>query len=205
MGGKTKRALTGELRRRFLTIAPAFARMVFCASCRDESGRYSEPWLSRNVAAGECDRIIRRCHLDCFKEWMSLTLTERLDDLEAYLVTYPTDVLSNGDETVAACLAFCRALVPTRRQAAGQSFTFRVKSAPCWNCYGSGVTGRRVTGSSKRAARSTGCRPRSASAPVGQSNPFRQSRLAPGERLRATVGIAPAAQPSERSTHIGHE
>jgi hypothetical protein len=112
MGRKTKRALTGEWRRRFLTIAPAFARMVFCASCRDPAGRYSEPWLVKNVTAEECDQIVRKCHLNCFKQWMSLSLTERLDDLEAYLVTCPTDVLSNGEDTVAACLEFCRALVP---------------------------------------------------------------------------------------------
>ena len=103
-----------EWRRRLGQLPLAFARMAWCAQHRDSDNSHYDKWLAEQTSVADCHDIIHKSHQQAFEEWLGLHMRSRLRDLKDYLLACSTDVLENGDDSMASCLRFCRDLVPTK-------------------------------------------------------------------------------------------
>jgi len=75
-----------ELWRRTLSRIPTvFGRLAYLAALRGgSSGRYEHPVLSDAIGAADADRTLRHSHHQVFAHWLTLTLEEQKDDLDAF-------------------------------------------------------------------------------------------------------------------------
>jgi hypothetical protein len=77
---------SGDLWRKTLNRIPTvFGRLVYIAALQDaNTGRYCEPALAQMIGADEADRVLSNAHHQIFSQWLSFSLEEQKNDLEAY-------------------------------------------------------------------------------------------------------------------------
>ena len=79
-------------------IPSIYGRITYLASLRDpNSGTYRHHGLTASFGREETANALQECHEEAFKEWLSLSLAEKNDDLLRYLATLddPRDVVVN--------------------------------------------------------------------------------------------------------------
>ncbi len=99
MAGDRQAALTESWRRTLAGISTVLGRLAYLASLRNvNTGTYEHFGLADRVGASEVDTLIRRSHLDVFRQWLCFNLERQKGELEDYFASLEGDrreILSN--------------------------------------------------------------------------------------------------------------
>lgn len=66
------------------SIPSVFGRLFYVAGLRNREGWYREPGLESRVSVTVGDQIIRESHMVLFREWLSMGIQEKTEDLKPY-------------------------------------------------------------------------------------------------------------------------
>lgn len=82
-----------DLWRNTLSAIPtSYGRLTYLSQVRDHnSGRYEHHGLALVFGADQAHHALRRTHLRCFHEWMSLNLMQQKADLVGYIASLGLD------------------------------------------------------------------------------------------------------------------
>src|SRR5271168_5105792 len=94
---KLERSALADLCKHTLSRIPTVCgRLIYLATLRDvNSGTYRHHGLFTSFGREEAVRALRESHEEAFRTWLNLPLTEKNEDLRAYLVS-----LDNPQEEV---------------------------------------------------------------------------------------------------------
>lgn len=86
-----ERNAAGDLWRNTLAPIPTvFGRLVYLSQLRDRStGRYRHDGLALEYGGDEAAAALRKAHNTTFAKWLTLTLEQQKEDVDAYLATTP--------------------------------------------------------------------------------------------------------------------
>ena len=92
---ETETILVESWRRALAGIDTLLGRLVYLAGLRNvNTGLYEHFGLSERAGADAADRLIRRAHMETFRQWLSLGLPQQRVELETYFSGLEADRLS---------------------------------------------------------------------------------------------------------------
>jgi len=99
MVGDRQAVLAESWRRTLGGIGTVLGRLAYLASLRNvNTGTYEHFGLADRVGASEVDTLIRRSHLEVFRQWLCFNLERQKGELEDYFASLEGDrreILSN--------------------------------------------------------------------------------------------------------------